>query len=62
MGSFSSWRTRVEKGVPKSPNQGSDTASAVNAQVLVVTGGGARKRGRGLDEEARANEDDDEDD
>lgn len=64
MGSSSSWKTRVEKGIPKSPSDYDDTSP--NAGVGVETSGvgeGARKQGAGLvDAEACADEDTDEDD
>ena len=64
MGSSSSWKTRVEKGVPRNPQNYDDTPpnEGVSVKALGV-GGSARKHGASLiDEEACADEDTDEDD
>ena len=66
MGSTSSWRMRVEKGIPKNAqNEYYETPSTTATGVVktLAAGEGVRKRGAGLsDEEACAEEDDDEDD
>lgn len=66
MGSTSSWRMRVEKGVPKNaPNEYNETHPTTATGVVKISdaGEGVRKHGAGLsDEEACAEEDEDEDD
>lgn len=61
MGISSSWKNRVEKGVPR----GNNNEQRGNANEALANGVGenAGKRGAGLpDEEACSDEDDDEDD
>ena len=65
METSSSWRMRVEKGVPKNTHQAEVPAAAVESLKSSVAGGGARKRSAGLpclpEEDACADEDDDDD-
>ena len=64
MGSSSSWRMRVEKGVPRSPPRYDETPPKAGVSTETLSAGeGARKHGAGLmDEEACADADEDEDD
>ena len=64
MGNSSSWKTRVEKGVPKSPPNYDDTPPSTGVSVKTSgIGESAREHGAGLmDKEACADEDTDEDD
>lgn len=63
MGSTSSWKMRVEKGIPRSPPQFNDSAAGVDAVKITGAGESDYKRSAGLpDEEACADEDDNEDD
>lgn len=65
MGNSSSWKTRVERGVPFDKNNKHETAPDMIGPSNKTSSAGesAKKRGAGLlDEEASADEDDDEDD
>lgn len=58
MGSISSWKMRVETGVPKGPSQYIDTAPAVGTHKSSVAGEGTRQRSTGLPDEEAYVEDD----